>query len=255
MKHIIGKRNGKTIVSGGGSLEEQKNNLKHWEVLDNTGDDSPKANFAITDPVYYIDEEDIYTTVYGDYFKTIAPDKDRTTGNTPETMLQGNKEGDNYRVYKGIGILSGGYPQGTSVKAFVSIGIPDHNTNYKNVIDYQEKTFSNKKIKRSDLFTNKYPELYYSKYNYQDFAIGVFSNDAQLDTDAEITEFSGGYKISTVGYNGMAYPQPVTVDYLLTTNPDKAYKLENTFYSGLYAVAIAPSIYVNTAPSTPIIIK
>ena len=34
MKHVIGKRNGKTIVSGGGSLEEQKNNLKHWEVLD-----------------------------------------------------------------------------------------------------------------------------------------------------------------------------------------------------------------------------
>lgn len=34
MKHIIGKRNGKTIVSGGGSLEEQKNNLKYWEVLD-----------------------------------------------------------------------------------------------------------------------------------------------------------------------------------------------------------------------------
>lgn len=34
MKHIIGKRNGKTIVSGGGSLEEQKNNLKHWEGLD-----------------------------------------------------------------------------------------------------------------------------------------------------------------------------------------------------------------------------
>lgn len=34
MKHVIGKRDGKTIVSGGGSLEEQKNNLKHWEVLD-----------------------------------------------------------------------------------------------------------------------------------------------------------------------------------------------------------------------------
>lgn len=34
MKHVIGKRNGKTIGSGGGSLEEQKNNLKHWEVLD-----------------------------------------------------------------------------------------------------------------------------------------------------------------------------------------------------------------------------
>ena len=34
MKHVIGKRNGKTIVSGGGSLEEQKNNLKHCEVLD-----------------------------------------------------------------------------------------------------------------------------------------------------------------------------------------------------------------------------
>lgn len=34
MKHVIGKRNGKTIVSGGGSLEEQKNNLKYWEVLD-----------------------------------------------------------------------------------------------------------------------------------------------------------------------------------------------------------------------------
>lgn len=34
MKHVIGKRNGKTIVSGGGSLEEQKNNLKHWEVID-----------------------------------------------------------------------------------------------------------------------------------------------------------------------------------------------------------------------------
>lgn len=34
MKHVIGKRNGKTIVSGGGSLEEQNNNLKHWEVLD-----------------------------------------------------------------------------------------------------------------------------------------------------------------------------------------------------------------------------
>lgn len=32
MKHVIGKRDGKTIVSGGGSLEEQKNNLKHWEV-------------------------------------------------------------------------------------------------------------------------------------------------------------------------------------------------------------------------------
>lgn len=34
MKHVIGKRDGKTIVSGGGSLEEQRNNLKHWEVLD-----------------------------------------------------------------------------------------------------------------------------------------------------------------------------------------------------------------------------
>lgn len=105
MKHIIGKRNGKTIVSGGGSLEEQKNNLKYWEVLDSIGDDSPKANFAITDPVYYIDKDDIYTVVTGDYFKTVIPSTD--TSNLPfadnySGMLAGNVEGDNFRIYRGI---------------------------------------------------------------------------------------------------------------------------------------------------------
>lgn len=255
MKHIIGKRNGKTIVSGGGSLEEQKNNLKYWEVLDSVGDDSPKANFAITDPVYYIDKDDIYTVVTGDYFKTIAADKDRSTENTPEEMLQGNVEGDNYRIYKGVSILGRGYPQGVSVKAFVSIGIPDGINNYKNVIDHQESNSPQKIIKRSELFNSKYPELYYTAYNYQDFAIGVFDNEAQLSTDDVITESSGGHHISVEGYDGIAYPQGATVNYLLTTNPDKTFWFHNTFYSGLYVVALAPSVYVSSALTTPIIIK
>lgn len=254
MKHVIGKRNGKTIVSGGGSLEEQKNNLKHWEVLDSVDGGGPKANFAITDPVYYIDKSDIYTTVYGDYFKTIPPDKDRSEGNTPEEMLQGNKEGDNYRIYKGVGILGGGYPMGTTVKACVSIGIADYDDYYKNVIDYQKNNFPQKSIKRSELFKNKYPELNYIKYCQQDFAIGVFGDEAQLSTDANVTEFGGAHRITATSYDSMAYPLDKTVDYILTTNPDKTFRL-NKLYDELYAVILAPSVVVSSNPYTPIIVK
>lgn len=63
MKHVIGKRNGKTIVSGGGSLEEQKNNLKHWEVLDEESSPvkdqynkrikiDPQDIFLINEPIF-----------------------------------------------------------------------------------------------------------------------------------------------------------------------------------------------------------
>ena len=66
MKHIIGKRNGKTIVSGGGSLEEQKNNLKYWEVLDEVGGTVSKPDFSI-DKFIYIAPRDIYIKVTADW--------------------------------------------------------------------------------------------------------------------------------------------------------------------------------------------
>lgn len=59
MKHVIGKRNGKTIVSGGGSLEEQKNNLKHWEVLD---EESSPAKEQYNKRIK-IDPQDLYLIV------------------------------------------------------------------------------------------------------------------------------------------------------------------------------------------------
>lgn len=66
MKHVIGKRNGKTIVSGGGSLEEQKNNLKHWEVLDSVGGPTNKPDFSI-DKFIYVAPRDIYIKITADW--------------------------------------------------------------------------------------------------------------------------------------------------------------------------------------------
>lgn len=66
MKHVIGKRDGKTIVSGGGSLEEQKNNLKHWEVLDSVGGPTNKPDFSI-DKFIYIAPRDIYIKIAADW--------------------------------------------------------------------------------------------------------------------------------------------------------------------------------------------
>lgn len=66
MKVVIGKRDGLVIVSGGGSLEEQKNNLKDWEVLD-TESGALKEDLDKKEEVkakkYKIDPEDIYISL------------------------------------------------------------------------------------------------------------------------------------------------------------------------------------------------
>lgn len=63
MKVVIGKRDGLVIVSGGGSLEEQKNNLKDWEVLD-TESGALKEDLDKKEEVkakkYKVSPEDIY---------------------------------------------------------------------------------------------------------------------------------------------------------------------------------------------------
>lgn len=252
MKHIIGKRNGKTIVSGGGSLEEQKNNLKYWEVLDSIGDDSPKANFAITDPVYYIDKDDIYTVITGDYFKTVSPSTD--TSNLPfvdtnTSMLAGNVEGDNFRIYRGIQVLRNDFPEGVKLTANVYIGVPDHNDSYKNLLDYQKDTSPNLILSRTELFSNKYSFLYYNSYS-PDFNIGVLSTVATLTTSDQFTESSGGYSISTECQDPANYTTGRETFYIAETNPNAI--CNGNGYD--YTVTILPKVRIKEGLSTKNII-
>lgn len=237
MKHVIGKRNGKTIVSGGGSLEEQKNNLKHWEVLDSVGGEGPKANFAITDPVYYINKDDIYTILTGDYYKTQEIDSE---------ALAGNASGDNYRIYRGIGALANGFPEGISVTAEVYLGIPDEYNKYKSVIDYQTENFPETILKRSEVYAQKYPYFDYSSYS-KDFFIGSLNTTATLSTDETVSEFSGGHHITVNGYDSLGYPTGKIVDYIVEANPAKLTK----FYSSvLYTAIIIPVMCVKGNAAT-----
>ncbi len=237
MKHVIGKRNGKTIVSGGGSLEEQKNNLKHWEVLDSVGSDEPKANFAITDPVYYINKDDIYTILTGDYYKTQKTDSN---------ALAGNASGDNYRIYRGINALSNSFPDGISVTAEVYLGIPDNNNTYKSVIDYQTENFPETVLKRSEVYAQKYPDFDYNSYG-KDFYIGALNTTATLSTDGTVSEFSGGHHITVNGYDPVGYPTGKLVDYIVKANPAKLSK----FYSSVdYAATIIPIMDVKGNATT-----
>lgn len=244
MKHIIGKRNGKTIVSGGGSLEEQKNNLKHWEILDSVGGDSPKANFAITDPVYYIDKNDVYTVLWGNYFKTQKQTVD--TNYLPfigpnTTELAGNAEGDSYRIYRGIDVLTKQFPQGTSLRATVYLGVKDYNDDYKNILEYQSTNSPNLVLKRSEVF-KKYPELDYDSSKYTpDFIIGTFAADAAIKVDAEISESSGGYHITSESYDMAAYPNGMKSSYFLATNPDKINLIAaDPTATTIYSVVVQP---------------
>lgn len=59
MKVVIGKRDGLVIVSGGGSLEEQKNNLKDWEVLDTESGALAEQNKYRSNKIR-IEPEDLY---------------------------------------------------------------------------------------------------------------------------------------------------------------------------------------------------
>ena len=238
MKHVIGKRNGKTIVSGGGSLEEQKNNLKHWEVLDSVDEGGPKANFAITDPVYYINKDDIYTILTGDYYKTQETD--------PEA-LAGNASGDNYRIYRGINALAHNLPSGISVTAEVYLGIPDYDDRYKSVIDYQTENFPETVLNRSEVYAKKYPDLECRNYYNGDFLIGSLGLQATLSTDETISEFSGGQHISVNGYDPVGYPTGKNVKYIVMANPAKLSK----FYSSVqYQVTIIPTMNVKENVAT-----
>lgn len=243
MKHIIGKRNGKTIVSGGGSLEEQKNNLKYWEVLDSIGDDSPKANFAITDPVYYIDKDDIYTVITGDYFKTVSPSTD--TSNLPfvdtnTSMLAGNVDGDNFRIYRGIQVLRNDFPEGVKLTARVYIGVPDHDDSYKNLLDYQKDTSPNLILSRTELFSNKYSFLVHDLG--PDFNIGALNTEATLTTSDQFTESSGGYSISTECYDSHYTPFGRETFYITETNPNAICNGEGYYYN--YTVTILPRVII-----------
>lgn len=219
MKHVIGKRNGKTIVSGGGSLEEQKNNLKHWEVLDSVGGPTNKPDFSI-DKFIYVAPRDIYIKITADWISKNGKKFDFYPLGQSEQPQFDSKTGTPYTNDISIPLIKPPLENDIEIDSTCTIemtlGIPDDTENALFIKEYRKKWYgdenSTEPVTQEEVY-KKYG-LVFNRYSNSIVMNSITTNGTCTFYKSQYNSLDGAsFKINipingNIGYKGLVLTSP-----------------------------------------------